>query len=435
MPRRAANREGMNLTMSRKERDRLGTIRAVDAGQITQKQAAEHLDLSARQVGRIVKRYRAEGDAGLLHRSRGRPSNRRIAPKVKRRALALVAEHYRDFGPTFAAQMLAERHGICISKETLRRWMIERDLHKPKRRKSTHHPWRERRSCFGELVQIDGSQHPWLEGRGQAEPDLLCAIDDATGRVLLQFGPVESTETVMRLLRDYIRLHGRPLAIYADRHSIYQTNREASIDEQLQGREAETQVGRALRELDIEYIPAYSPEAKGRVERSFRTHQHRLVRLMRLEGICEIAQANRFLNEHYIDYHNDEFIKTAASTYDAHRCAEGFDLDAILSHQETRTVMNDYTISYHKTRYQIAKESVASGLRGGKVAVERRLDGSIHVRFRDHYLTVTQLPPQQPKASQRKRPKARKEPTTVIPAADHPWRQDYRDMPDGPIYP
>lgn len=435
MPRGAANREDMDLTMSSKERDRLVAISAVAAGRIIQEQAAEQLGISERQVRRILVRYRAEGDAGLLHRSRGRPSNRGIEPKIKDRAVELLKEHYSDFGPTFAAEKLDERDGITVSKETARQWMIEAGLHKPKPRESAHHQWRERRGCLGELVQLDGSQHPWLEGRGPMQPNLICAIDDATSRVFLQFASAESTEAVMRLLHAYIGLYGRPLAIYADRHSIYRVNREATVDEQLQGLEAETQVGRALRELGIEYIPAGSPQAKGRVERSFGTFQDRLVKELRLEGICDIDSANCFLKERYIDDHNNQFADTTTKIHDAHRPLGDLDLDAILSHQETRTVMNDYTISYHNTRYQIARESVVAGLRGGKVIVELRLDGSVHVRFRDRYLTVTQLPPTRPNVSQPKQHKARREATAVIPTADHPWRQDYRDMPDGPIFP
>jgi transposase len=435
MPRGAAKQEGMDITMSQRDRDRLVAISALSTGQITQKQAAQQMGISVRQVSRLLDRYKKEGDAGLIHRARGKPSNRRIAPSVKERVITLLKEHYSDFGPTHAAEKFAERHGLEFSKETVRKWMIEAGLHKPKRRKVVHLQWRERRPCFGELLQIDGSQEAWLEGRGGFQPDLINAVDDATGRVFMQFAPAESTEAVMRLLHDYITRYGRPLAIYADRHSIYQTNREATVDEQLQGREAETQLGRALRELRIEYIPAGSPQAKGRVERSFRTLQDRLIREMRLEDIGDMQSANRYLKEHYIDDYNERFAVEPASDHDAHRSAEGFDLDAILSHREIRTVMNDYTISYYNTRYQVARESVVAGLRGGKVTVEKRLDGSIHVRFGDDYLTVCELPPAQPKVRQQKQRKSRREPTAVIPAADHPWRQDYRKMPDGPIYP
>jgi transposase len=421
--------------MSLKERDRLAAMRAVDAGQITSRQASEQLGISRRQVRRLLRRYEKEGDAGLIHRSRGRPSNSRIASEVKERALELLNEQYSDFGPTFASEKLDERDDITVSKETVRQWMIEAGLHKPRPRKVTHRQWRERRACLGEMVQIDGSQHGWLEGRGEFEPHLLCVIDDATGRVFMQFATAESTEAVMRVLHDYICTFGRPVEFYADKHSIYRTTRNASVEEQLEGIEAETQLGRALRELDIRYIAAHSPQAKGRVERSFLTHQDRLIKEMRLEGICDIDAANRFLKERFIDAHNARFAVEPASSHDAHRSAEGFDLDAILSHQERRVVTNDYTISYHNTRYQIAAESAIAGLRGSKVIVQRRLDGSIHVRFGDRYLSVTELPPTQPKVSERKTRKATRERTTVIPAEDHPWRKDYRKMRDGPIYP
>ena len=420
----------MNLTMSRKERERLVAIRGVENAQLTQQEAAEQLQISIRQVARSLARYREQGDAGLIHRARGQPSNRRIAPEVRKRAVELVKERYSDFGPTLAAEKLSERHGITVSKETVRRWMIEEKLHKVKRRKLKHRAQRERKRCFGELLQLDGSEHPWFEGRGTLEPELINAVDDATSSVFMQFAAAESTEAVMRLLRDYIALYGRPLAVYADRHSIYRATREASLDEQLQGVEAETQLGRALRELDIEYIPAYSPQAKGRVERSFGTLQDRLVKELRLESLSDLESANRFLKEHFIPSYNRQFAVPPASTHDAHRSAEGFHLDAILSHQETRVVTNDYTLSYHNTRYQIAPESVVAGLRKSKVIVERRLDGSIHVRFRERYLAVTELPPPQPRPTE---PKPRREPTVVIPAADHPWRQGYRNMPDGPI--
>ena len=426
----------MNLVMSAKERDRLVVIEAVNAQRLTQRQAAEQLGISARQVRRSLQRFRAQGDAGLLHRSRGQPSNRRVPPAVEQQAREALHAHYRDFGPTLAAQQLQERHGIVVSKETVRRWMVAGGLYQPKPRKLRPHTQRPRRECRGELVQIDGSKHAWLEGRGATEPDLISAIDDATGRVFLQFVPAESTAAIMTVLRDYLQLHGRPLALYADLSSIYRTTRAASVEEQLQGRESETQVARALRELGIEYIPAYSPQAKGRVERCFGTLQDRLVKELRLEGISDIESANRFLREHFIDDFNERFAVEPACAYDAHRPAEGFDLDAILSEQELRTVTNDFTIRFRNVRYQIARESMVTGLRGGKVLVEVRLDGSVHARFRDRYLSLTELPPPPPKTrAAAAQPKPRREPTAVTPAADHPWRRDYRTMPDGPTYP
>ncbi len=396
--RRRVEMGGMELTMSLKERDRLVTLRALDAGRLTQRQAAEQLGITERQVRRSLQRFRAQGDAGLVHRSRGQPSNRRLPPEFREQVLAIVRERYHDFGPTFAAEKLAEGHSLRVSSETLRKWMSEDGLWRPKPRKMTHRARRERKDCFGEMGQLDGSHHDWFEGRAPA-PVLISTVDDATSRIFARFAPAETSEAVMALLRDYIASFGRPLSLYADRHSIYQVNRPATIEEQLQGVQAETQVRRALRELGIEYIPAYSPQAKGRVERSFGTLQDRLVKELRLQGISDIDSANRFLEERFLPAYNHDFARPPARTHDAHRSPDGLDLDAILSHQETRTVTNDYTISYDSTHYQIARDSVVAGLRGGKVIVERRLDGSVHVRLRDRYLTVTALPPPQPQAA------------------------------------
>jgi len=237
----------MKLTMSRKERERLVVIRAVDVKELAQSQAAAQLGICERQVRRSLRSYRLEGDAGLIHRARGRPSNRRIPPELARQATALLRERYRDFGPTLAAEMLREHHDIALSKESVRRLKIAAGLHRPKRRKLKHRAQRPRRECRGELAQIDGSAHDWFEGRAPA-PVLLNIIDDATGRSFPRFVPAESSATVMGLLRDYIHDHGRPVAIYADLHSIYRVNRPATLEEQLQGQQALTQVGRALRE-------------------------------------------------------------------------------------------------------------------------------------------------------------------------------------------
>jgi transposase len=426
----------MNITMSDKERDRLGTMQNLVAGELSQRQAAKLLSISPRQVRRVLQRYRNEGDVGLVHKSRGQPSSHRFPDEFREQVMDLVREHYHDFGPTFAAEKLAQRDGLHLSKETLRKWMIEDALHKSKSRRTPHRTWRPPRECCGEMLQIDGSIHAWFEDRGP-KVVLMSAIDDATKRLHSRFAPAESTEAAMELLAGYIARYGRPLAIYADRHSIYKTTRSASVDEQLEGQEPETQFNRALRELDIEYIPSYSPQGKGRVERSFLTCQDRLILDMRLVGISDIEAANEFLERVYLPQHNSSFTEPPACAADAHRSADGFDLAAILSHQETRAVTNDYTISYHNVRYQIAKASALTGLRGSKVIVERRLDGSVHVRFRERYLTVSKLPAAQPDAAvdQRRKRVVRREPTVVIPGPDHPWRRDYREMADGPMYP
>lgn len=429
----------MELTMSSKERDRLKVLHALSsqpnaARRLTQAQAAQMLGLSVRQVRRLVRRYQKEGDAGLIHRSRGRPSNRKFDQSFKEQVIGRVRECYRDFGPTLAAEKLAERDGLILSREALRKWMIQEGLWKPKPRKLKHRQWRERKACFGELVQMDASQHDWLEGRGP-KAVLITMIDDATSRPFMRFYPTESTETTMRLLRDYIGRFGRPVAIYADKASHFLTTRQATVDEQLQGLEAETQIQRALRELDIGYIPAHSPQAKGRVERCFGTAQDRLIKELRLAGIDSIQAANDFIEEHYVPMCIECFTVAPQTDLNAHRSAQGFDLDAVVCPHHTRTVTNDYTIQFQRSRYQIAPESVMAGLRGAKVIVEQRLDGQIQVRFKERYLQISALPQQPAKAhanhtaSARKSAKSKRTSRAPYkPPADHPWRRSYKRM-------
>ncbi len=383
----------MKLLMSERERERLKVLSSVERGDLKQQEAAVLLDISIRQTKRLLKRYREEGDKGLVHRLRGKRSNRRIEENVEKDAERLVTERYADFGPTLAGEYLEERHGLKVSHETLRKWMTDWGLWKPKRRRFKHYEWRERKGCFGEMAQMDTSEHDWFEGRGE-KAYLILMIDDATSRIYARFYNSDSTGTNMDLLKNYLRLYGRPKAIYADKASHFMTTRDATVDEQLQGREAETQIQRALRELDIEYIPAHSPQAKGRVERSFRTAQNRLVKALRVEGIGTIEQANAYLRDHYIPRWNQKFAVKPSSPHNAHRPIKGMNLNAILSVQHTRVVGNDYTIQFHKRLLQIKKESITAGLRKGKVLIESRLDGSTHIRFRGTYLKFREIDPQ-----------------------------------------
>lgn len=428
----------MKLAMSLKERDRLKVVHALThqphgPRRLTQAQAAEQLGLSERQVRRLQRRYEKEGDGGLIHRSRGRPSNRKFSQSFKEQVIARVRQEYSDFGPTLAAEKLAERDGLLVGRETLRRWMIEDRLWKPRRQKVRHRQWRERKPSFGQMPQMDTSEHDWFEGRGE-QPVLIAMIDDATSRVFMRFYRTDSTRTNMLILRDYLRRFGRPLAIYADKASHFVTTRSASTEEQLEGLEAETQIQRALRELDIDFIAAHSPQAKGRVERIFGLAQDRLVKELRLAEINTIEGANELLEEVFIPLCNQRFVAEPACSVDAHRSVEGFDLDAILSRQHTRTVTNDYTIQFQRTRYQIARESVMGGLRGSKVIVEQRLDGSIKLRFKGRYLRIRALPPKptEAKATQAATPKKTKPRVTerqpYKPPPDHPWRRSYKRM-------
>lgn len=269
--------------------------------------------------------------------------------------------------------------------------MIARGLWQQKPRRAKPRQWRERKPCFGQMIQMDSSEHDWFEGRGE-QAELILMIDDATSRAYLRFVPADNTEANMRMLYDYMQTYGRPQALYTDKASHFVVNRPASVAEQLEGQQAQTQIGRALRELDIELIIAHSPQAKGRVERFFGTAQDRLVKELRLAGIGTIEAANRLLDDFYAPWWNAIHTIPPASLADAHRPLDGFDLAAIMSHQETRQVHNDYTISYQNQRYQILPQSQLPNLRKTKVTVQKRLDGSLWVWGKGQALQVALIP-------------------------------------------
>lgn len=422
----------MDLLMSTKERDRLKVIDELcrsegKSDDLTQARTAELLGCSVRQVRRLVRRYEQEGDAGLVHRLRGKPSNRRLSDELRAQAVELVRQHYVGFGPTLAVEKLRELHDVHVSRETLRGWLMAEGLWTAKPRKATHRRWRERKACFGELVQIDSSEHDWFEGRGERAV-LIMLIDDATSRVYMRFFPTDSTETNMTLMRDYIATHGRPMAFYGDKASHFRVNRPSTVEEQLAGIEPQTQIERALTELDITWISAHSPQAKGRVERSFGTAQDRLVKEMRLRGISDIEAANDFLVSYYIPLANDRFAVEPACGVDAHRACDRFDLDAIFSHQEPRTVMPDYTIQFANQRYQIPKHSAPAGMVRNTLMVERRLDGTIKLRWRAQYLDYDTIAPRAVADAAalpvglRPPSRAAAKGTAVTPRPDHPWK-------------
>jgi len=378
----------MELCM--RDRERVKVLDAVKRGDVSQREAGGLMGLSLRQTKRLLKRYREEGDEGIIHRLRGRVSNRRITEELRKKVEGLIEERYRDFGPTLAMEYLGEKHGIFVSRETLRKWMSCWGFWQEKRRRVKHREWRERKGCFGEMVQMDTSEHDWFEGRGE-KAYLILMIDDATSRINARFYRTDSTETNMDLLKRYFRRYGRPKAIYADKASHFKTTRPTTIEEELAGRKSETQIGRALRELDVRYIAAHSPQAKGRVERSFCTAQDRLVKGMRVEGISTIDMANEYLTNDFIPRWNRWLVVKPAKPLDAHRTIKGLDLNAFLSVQEYRVVANDYTIQFQKRLFQVKKASVTAGLRKGKVLIESRLDGSIHIRFRKAYLKFREI--------------------------------------------
>jgi DNA-binding Lrp family transcriptional regulator len=375
--------------MTTQDRDRLKVLHEVKKKHITQKEAGEQLGLSRRWVKKLMKRLGKEGDRGVQHRLRGKVSNRKIARKVQQKAVKIVRAEYGDFGPTLAAEYLGEQHDIAVGKETLRQWMIEEGLWKPKVAKvESVHVWRPRRSCQGELVQWDTSEHDWLEGRGE-RLYLIAMLDDATSRGLAHFVRHDSTEENMRLMWKYLERWGRSLGYYADKASLFYNTAKANHHKDAPEL-GPTQIGRALQELGIELIAAHSPQAKGRIERFFGTAQDRLVKGLRKAGARGLAEANRYLEDVYLPMWNKRFTQEAQNATDVHRALmKEHSLAAILSCVETRVVTNDYTIRLGGQIYQIAREQARPALRGAMVRVELRLDRTVAVRFREHYLTVS----------------------------------------------
>ncbi len=375
------------LPMSVKEIDKLKVIHEVLQKRLKQRQAARQLGLSTRQVIRLCKRVRREGNRGLLHRLRGLPSNHQLKAGLLDEALLQVKTLYPDFGPTFANEKLEKLHEITLSTRTLRQGMIQAGLWRPRKHTVKHRAWRERRACVGELVQLDGSDHDWFEGRGP-RCALLIFIDDATSRILYgTFIPVENTLNLLSAAKAYLLLHGRPSAFYVDKDSIYKINRQTTIEEELRDEKPLTQFSRAMQELDIAVIAAHSPQAKGRVERGFLTHQDRLVKELRLAGISTMEAANRFLQEVYIPDHNARCAVSPANHTDAHRpLLASHRLQETLSLRTARVVANDFSLRFHKQFFQITDGQPVRVRPKETVLVEIRLDGSTHLRFKDHYL-------------------------------------------------
>jgi transposase-like protein len=416
------------ITMSRTEAKRLHIIyRALDK-KITQGTAAGLIGLGERQIRRIIRRIRAEGDEGICHRSRDKASNHRIPAKVKERALKLFKQEYHDFNVAHATEKLFEVHGIAINDETLRLWLNEAAIPYKKRRVRKHRQRRERRVHFGELVQIDGSHHDWFEGRGP-----ICVfmgyIDDATNTVHGRFYDYEGTMPAMDSMKRYIKRYGIPKSVYLDKHTTYKSWAEPTIEEQLNGQKPMSHFQKSLAELVIGVIHANSPQAKGRVERLFKTLQDRLVREMRLLGIKNVTEANEFLIT-YLPKYNRRFKKEAASEVNLHRPAlHSRELERILCIKEDRTVKNDYTIAYNNTLYQIEQAT-----RAKIVTVEERLDGTLHITYNGQDLHFREITKQLNKATA-EAPLLLQEPKPWRPSADHPWKKRLlsKRRPDQPI--
>ena len=389
--------------MTQRDRDRLVVLKKAAQRLVTRRQAATELDVSERQVRRLLTKLKKQGDQAVLHGLRGRRSNRRLSEETREAATRILAQEvYRGFGPTLASEYLGKKHGLEIGREAVRQLMIGAGLWRAGRQKMEQvHVWRERRSCRGELVQWDTSTHERLEGRGE-RMYLIHMIDDASSELTARFVPHDSTEENMRLLWAYLEHHGRPGAFYTDKASLFRTAPKVPRDQKQLPRDERdplppTQIGRALQELGIVWIAAHSPQAKGRVERSFSTAQDRLVKGLRVAGVKTLQEANRYLEQEFLPWWNQHLTAAPANPTDAHRrLGPEHHLAASLSRVETRQVDSDYTIRLDAKIYRVAPQR--PGLRGDNVRVEVRLDGSLAVRHRDRYLSATECV-RQPKAA------------------------------------
>jgi transposase len=379
------------IAMSQEERDHLDWLKQVRSGSITQREAARKMGVSDRWVRVLVKRMSKHGDAVVVHGLRGRASNRKLPAETRTQALTILKQpDWHDFGPTFASEQLAKLHQIEVGKETLRGWMIEAGLWKPKsRRLQEVHGWRPRRMAFGELVQWDTSEHDWLEGRGPVRY-LVRMIDDATSWSWGRFVDRDATPQNMAVLWEYLEKNGRMVDVYTDRDSMFTVPpRRGESPEQQRQADRLTQLGRALRERGIGSILAYSPQAKGRIERSFLTAQDRLIKHLRLAKVSTMEAANAFLEKEYWPEWNADFARPVADFANQHRpLTEQLELAAVLCHVEERVIGNDYTFSFAGHRYQIERAAAQAGMRRQRLRVELRLDGELKARYQGNYVKI-----------------------------------------------
>jgi len=405
------------LVMSKKEIDQVSIFEKLKNKQIKQSDAAKMLDLSIRQVKRKAKVFKRDGAISLIHGNRGKASNRRIDEEKTKLAIELIKEKYDDFGPTLAAEKLLEIHDLKFDHETLRRLMIKNGLRKSKSvRKVVKHFWRERKPCFGEMVQIDGSPHDWFEGRGEI-CTLIAFIDDATSQILwLEFAKSESTESLMKSTRSYIECFGKPASLYSDRGVVYKVNNNNPDNDKI------TQYGRAMNELHVKLIHARCPEAKGRVENLFGTLQDRLVKELRLAGISTIEEANEFVRKDYIPKHNAKFAVKPKSETNLHKPIDGYNLNNIFCLKEDRQIHNDHTVSYKARFFQLEDKQSTIVRPKNTVTINESLNGSIEIYLRKTKLNFKELPQRPEKQN---KPIIFKERKIYIPPANHPWKKQY----------
>jgi len=378
------------VMMSERDLNRIEVLAQVDDGRLSVPNGAHLLDVTKRQMFRLLRTYRTDGAAAIRHKARGKPPNNQIHKAKRDYALSVIKESYADFGPTLAAEMLAEHHGFKVSRETLRKWMQEDGIWLSRKQRRTFHQPRLRRECFGELIQIDGSDHRWFEDRG--DPcTLLVFIDDATSTLMeLRFVKSESTFSYFAALESYLLKHGRPVAFYSDKHSVF---RVAKPDEHMTGI---TQFGRALAELNVEIICAHSSQAKGRVERANRTLQDRLVKELRIAGIANMDDGNAFL-EGFTERYNAKFAKAPAKPDNLHRALniEPDRLEEVFCLRDKRYVTKDLTLKYDRKRIRLEVNDLTRGLVGKYVDVYEMPDGRIQVRAKGVALPCAVFDPHQ----------------------------------------
>jgi len=401
------------IVMKPEEMRRIHIIRTAMEKAITQNEAAVKIGVCERQVRRIVARVRAIGDRGIVHRLRGKKSNRAFGDSVKNKVLELFKDKYSDFGPTLASEKILERDKIKVNDETLRRWLVERNIPHRERRKRKHRQWRERKERYGEMIQIDGSHHNWFEDRGESCV-LMGYIDDATGKPYARFYPYEGLMPAMDSFKRYIRKYGIPLSVYLDKHATYKSQGKPTIEDELNGTGPLSQFERALEELGVKIIHANSPQAKGRIERLFNTFQDRVVKEMRLNKISNIEKGNRFLGK-YLPVYAKRFGVVPAEPEDMHRqIPTGIVLDDVLCRKTERILRNDYTIAHNSQLYQIYNK-----IRAKKVDVIEKLNGSMFVMYKQKRLRFKLIAARPQK--QEEQPRMLRLSKSHKPNPNHPW--------------
>jgi transposase len=391
----------------------LHVIRKALDKSITQIEAAGIIGVCLRQIQRIVKAVKAEGDKGVIHKFRDKLSNRALPNKIRDKVLRLYKEKYPDFGPTLETEKLFEIDKIKINDETLRLWLLRAGIPYKKRKKRPHREWRERKHSFGEMIQMDGSHHNWFEGRGE-KCVLMGYIDDATGRPFGRFYAYEGTLPAMDSFKSYIKKYGIPVSIYLDKHTTYKSNKKQTVEDELNDIEPLSQFARAAKELSINLIYANSPQAKGRIERLFHTFQDRLIKEMRLEKIKTIAEANKFLIR-YLPAYGKRFSVRPANNTDLHRVIpEGVNLNKILCVRTIRVLRNDFTIAHNGKLYQ-----VEDNLNAKEVTIEERINGSMRIIYKNKVLKYREITKRPQKAVEVL--KSRLFARAHMPPKDHPW--------------